>query len=239
MTTPSKELKRRARAVLEGNYFLSTTLACLLSLFSFAMTLLLQYTNFAGSPQPFYRAFYWILWAIMTLLNTLVEVGLVKFLYQLSLKEPAKQISILFYGFQNQPDTFILTFAYRYLITLIWFVPAVIAYTKIPADLELQQLLPALLPVLLLALAGVIPSFLLALPYSLSTYILLDDPYCSAQDALRRSRELTHGHKGRLCRLWISFLPLCLVGLGSFGMGFFWIRPYFHTTMAQFYLDIR
>jgi len=238
MTVTSKELKRRARASLEGHYFPATSLSTSLFLFSFFLAFLLQYSGFGSSDKPLYQAFYWIFWAITLLLNALLSVGLIRYLYCMCRRENLNQPSPLFYAFQNQPDTFILAYAFRYLITLIWFVPALISYLKIPVITELTELPKALLPVFLLALAGVLPAVFMALPYCLSTYVLLDEPYCSAREALGRSRRLMQGNKLRLFYAWLGFLPLCLLGIGSYGVGFFWIRPYYHSTMAEFYLSV-
>ena len=62
--TTSKELKRRARAVLEGKYSLATSLTTTLLLFTVFMNFLLQKSGFSSSPEPMHQAFFWILWAI-------------------------------------------------------------------------------------------------------------------------------------------------------------------------------
>ena len=237
--TTSRELKRRARSILSGRYFIATSLTSTLLLFTVAMSYLLQLTGFSESPNTLYHAFYWILWAIMLLLGALLEIGLVKFLYALSLKSSQIPPGVLFYAFQNQPDTFILTCGFRYLVTLIWFVPAVWKYLQIPMDtLEFADLPMALLPVLLLALAGILPAVLSALPFCLAEYVLLDDPYLSSAEALMSSMRLMKGQKKRVFLLWLSFLHILLLCLGSYGIGILWVRPYYHTTMNQLYLEL-
>ena len=69
--------------------------------------------------------------------------------------------------------------------------------------------------------------------------VLLDDPYCSAHKALQTSRRLMQGQYIRILRLWLGFLPLCLLGIGSMGIGFLWIRPYFYVSMGHVYLELR
>ena len=235
----SKELKRRSRAVLEGKYFIAASLTTSLMLFSFAMSYLLQLTGFSQSDKLMYQAFSWILWAIMMLLGALLEIGLIKFLYAVSRGEQVLQPGVLFYAFKNQPDTFILTCGFRYLITLIWFVPALLKFLQLPMEtMEFAELPGALLPVLGLVLAGAVPAVLFALPFCLTNYILLDDPYCSATEALRTSFALTKGRRKRILFLWLSFLPMLLLCIGSYGLGFLWVRPYYHTTMSQFYIEL-
>ena len=104
--------------------------------------------------------------------------------------------------------------------------------------LEFADLPMALLPVLLLALAGILPAILSALPFCLAEYVLLDDPYLSSAEALMSSMRLMKGQKKRVFLLWLSFLPMLLLCLGSYGIGILWVRPYYHTTMNQLYLEL-
>lgn len=238
MIVTSKELKRRARAALSGRYFLASTLTMTLSLVTLGLSFLLDLSGFGESAQPMHQFFFWALWFIMLILGALFEVGLLRVLYACSKKEPSLPRGVLFYAFKNQPDTFILTSAFQYLITLIWFVPALWKYMTFPIPNTYEELLGELIPVLLLALAGLIPAVIASLPFCLTNYVLLDSPYATAREALRGSWQLTKGHRMQILRLWISFLPLCLVGLGSYGFGFLWIKPYYHTTMNQLYLEI-
>ena len=46
------------------------------------------------------------------------------------------------------------------------------------------------------------------------------------------------GHKIRLLLLDLSFAGWCVLGVLSFGIGFFWIVPYYLQTMTNFYLDL-
>ena len=239
MNTPSKELKRRARAALTGNYFQATSMATSLSLFFFALSLLPHLSGFGRGEDALSRCLYWVLWGIILLLSALMEVGMVRFIYFLKPGQDKKQPSRLFYGFQNQPDAFLITFAFRGLISLVWFVPAITCYLRIPAGLEASRLLPALAPVLLLSVAGRLPALITALPFCLSTYSLLDDLSCSPQDALLSSMQLMKGQKRRMLGLWLGFLPFALLVIGSSGLAFLWVQPYFHASMTQFYLQIK
>ena len=88
------------------------------------------------------------------------------------------------------------------------------------------------------ALLAIIPAVLISLPWCLTEFVLLDDPYCSAHKALQTSRRLMQGQYIRILRLWLGFLPLCLLGIGSMGIGFLWIRPYFYVSMGHVYLEL-
>lgn len=45
-------------------------------------------------------------------------------------------------------------------------------------------------------------------------------------------------HKGRLFYLNVSFIPLFLLGILSFGLAFLWILPYMTATETEFFLDL-
>lgn len=237
-----KEMKRRARTALTGNYFPAVSLTLSLTLLTTALALLIQATGLYPSTRVQNLVLYLVLYIIILLLGALLEAGLIRFLYSLCRKQPLRERGLLFYAFRNQPDTFILTYAFRYLVTLIWFAPSLYFYMRIPLFIDLTDI-PDNLPYLigmtvLLALIALIPAVLFALPYCLAVYVLLDRPDSSAREALRTSRGLTRGQRGRIFRLWLGFLPLCLLGIGSLGIGFLWIQPYFHTTMGEVYLEL-
>lgn len=237
-----KEIKRRARAALTGYYFPAVSMTISLTLFTTALSLLVSASGLYGSPRALSQALYWILYGITLLLGALLETGLVRFLYSLNRRQPLRERGALFFAFRSQADSYILAYAFRYLVTLVWFAPALYFYVRIPLVID-----PANPPAdlafnagmtLLLALAALVPAVLLALPWCLTTYVLLDKPEASVTEALRTSRHLTQGQRVRIFRIWLGFLPLCLLGLISFGIGFLWIRPYFHTAMGEVYLEV-
>lgn len=78
----------------------------------------------------------------------------------------------------------------------------------------------------------------LSLYVAMSWYLLLDFPDRSASELLRLSARVIRGHKGRLFALYLSFLPLELLNLCTFGIGGLWIRPYIRTTYTEFFLDL-
>lgn len=237
MIASSKELKRRARAVLDGKYFLAASLTATTTLFALLSVFLLEKTGFASSPKPLYASFHWILGAIMLLLVSLVNAGLIKFIKSLSSGERMAS-GVLFYAFMHQPDTFLLVEGFRYLITLIWFVPALRKYLTLASVTELTQLPGILTEAVLLALPAVIPAVLLSLPYSQAIYLLLSDPEASATEVLKKSRALMKGNYLRLLSLYLSFLPWCFIIFTSGGFVSFWFRPYYYAAMCQFHEEL-
>jgi uncharacterized membrane protein len=81
-------------------------------------------------------------------------------------------------------------------------------------------------------------SFLLTLPFFPAYYMLLDFPNQSVSEVLRKCFEVMHGNKFRLVWMYVSFIPLLLLCVVTFGIGLIWVIPYMKMTAANFYLDL-
>jgi len=84
---------------------------------------------------------------------------------------------------------------------------------------------------LLLIVPGIIKSF----SYAMAPYILGDNPQMTAREALRESKKMMDGKKGKLFWLCLTFIGWWLVGIVTLGIGFIWIYPYMQATFAAFY----
>jgi len=93
--------------------------------------------------------------------------------------------------------------------------------------------------VFLWTLLLIVPGIIAALGYSMTFYILADDPALKPQDALRKSKSMMNGYKLKLFYLWLRFFLLALLCILTLGIGFLWLIPYVHVTMAKFYDDIK
>ena len=96
-----------------------------------------------------------------------------------------------------------------------------------------------ILYVVLWALLLIVPGIIAALGYSMTFYILADDPLINPQDALKKSKSIMYGEKLKLFYLGLRFFLLALLCILTLGIGFFWLIPYVHITMAKFYDDIK
>ncbi|TCI73324.1 DUF975 family protein [Exiguobacterium sp. SH0S7] len=88
---------------------------------------------------------------------------------------------------------------------------------------------------LLFLIPGIIKSF----SYSLTNYILRDQPELSALEAITESRRMMDGHKMDAFKLVLSFIGWFFVGVLTLGIGFLYVYPYFSTTYAAFYDSLR
>lgn len=84
-----------------------------------------------------------------------------------------------------------------------------------------------------------IPGIIKALSYSMSFYILADDPSLTASQALEISKEITKGHKMEIFVLELSFIGWMLLSVITCGIALIYVIPYMETTMANFYQTIK
>ena len=84
-----------------------------------------------------------------------------------------------------------------------------------------------------------IPGLIKALSYSMSMYILADNPGMTAREALNESKRITKGHKMELFVLMISFILWFMLGSITFGIAYIYVVPYLNTTIANYYKTIR
>ena len=80
-----------------------------------------------------------------------------------------------------------------------------------------------------------VPGIVVALGFSMTYYIIAEDPEISFQTALEQSWKLTDGYKMELLELNLRFIPWYLLGLLCFIMGVFAVVPWHNTTLALYY----
>lgn len=85
----------------------------------------------------------------------------------------------------------------------------------------------------------VIPGIVKGLSYSMTYYILADNPNMSPTDAITASRVMMDGHKADLFVLYLSFLGWFILTGMTFGILAFYVGPYFTATLAGFYESIK
>ncbi|MDE6374098.1 MAG: DUF975 family protein, partial [Clostridia bacterium] len=88
------------------------------------------------------------------------------------------------------------------------------------------------------SLLFVIPGIIKSYAYSMSFYILADNPNMDANTARVRSIELMRGNKWRLFCLDFSFIGWYLLCGLTFGILTFWVAPYHMTARTLFYQEI-
>ena len=107
------------------------------------------------------------------------------------------------------------------------FGPAFVAYMLVTTFIFLWSLLL------------IVPGIMAACRYSMTFFILEDDPRLTASQAIERSMAMMEGHKWRLCCLYFRFTGWALLTILTFGLGLVVLLPYVATAKARFYEDLR
>ena len=85
----------------------------------------------------------------------------------------------------------------------------------------------------------IVPGIIAIIRYSMSYYIMYDNPELTATEALDSSKEMMDGEKMNLFILWLSFLGWFILGLVTLGIGFIWITPYYNAAKTAFYENLK
>ncbi len=108
-------------------------------------------------------------------------------------------------------------------------------YVRVFLTLFLRDLFIALWSILL-----VIPGIIASYAYSMVPFILTDNPELSATEALKRSKQMMQGNKGRAFLLDLSFIGWYILSAITCGiLGVFWTAPYHNSTHAALYAELK
>ncbi|MDE6758285.1 MAG: DUF975 family protein [Clostridia bacterium] len=83
-----------------------------------------------------------------------------------------------------------------------------------------------------------IPGVIKAYSYSMSYFILLDNPEMSANDARKKSIEMMKGNKWRLFCLQLSYIGWSILSAITLGILSLWVVPSLRTATAFFYQSL-
>jgi uncharacterized membrane protein len=85
-----------------------------------------------------------------------------------------------------------------------------------------------------------IPTLLKALSYSMTKYILANNPNVKATDALKLSMRMTQGHRGKIFVLYLSFIGWWILSGLTFGiLAILYVNPYVEATFAGYFVELR
>lgn len=232
----SAELKASAREHLLGHY--GTLIGAELIMLAFTGSVSMSITLLVDTMTVIGSIIYYAILFFVSVLMGLFTSGTCYLYLKLICGRPVS-VGDLFYGFQLAPDKAITMQAWLSLLTYASSLPQFIMTYKISAaGVRMENIMPLLLPYSLsLILSGVV-SVVLGLLYAQAFYLLHDFPQYTATEILKKSRRLMVHHKGRLFYLYVSFLPLMLLGLFSFGLALLWVVPYMNATQAEFFLNL-
>lgn len=93
--------------------------------------------------------------------------------------------------------------------------------------------------VILWALLLIVPGIIAAISYSMTFFILAEDHQISAEDAIKRSKQMMEGHKTEYFLLMLSFIGWVLLACLTAGIGFLFLNSYTYMASAVFYQRIK
>lgn len=85
----------------------------------------------------------------------------------------------------------------------------------------------------------IIPGIVKCYSYSMTEFILRDDPEISCNAAIEKSMRMMRGNKMKLFLLDLSFIGWAILCIFTLGIGFLFLSPYMETAHAHFYDDIK
>lgn len=214
----TKEIRRQARAHLQGNWGLSigvAVVACLLGGLLTGMSFIpeisywkqLDFSETWEIREGLRIGFKNGIFGLASfLLGGVLQLGYARFLLRQHDGKPTE-----FNDLFSQFDRFGTGFAQHFLRSL---------YT------------------LLWSLLLIVPGIIAALSYAMTPFILEEHPELTASEAIRRSKELMRGHKTDLFILELTFIGWSLLCILTLNLGHIVLNPYKNAAYAVFYREI-
>jgi len=84
-----------------------------------------------------------------------------------------------------------------------------------------------------------IPGIVKSFSYSMTLYILNDNPDMTASEAIFQSQKMMFGHKSQLFWLSLSFIGWYILASFTLGIGFIWLIPYMGISVTNFYESLK
>lgn len=170
---------------------------------------------------------------VTSIFTNVFSVGIALLALNLACGKTSK-VSDIFYGFRYQFGKSLKLSAILVLVNQLSALPSTITSYLADRDADMTLVL------IMLAVTAVCLALYLPIYYSISQayFLLLDFPGYSVGQLIKLSSHIMKGHKFRLFKLELSFLPLLLLSILSFGIGVLWLSPYMQVTYAFFFLNL-
>lgn len=227
----SSILKEMSRGQLLGHYgtFISAILIVELSSFG-----ILYFTDSVTDSNTLTgNILYYAISFLVQLISGIFAFGSAK-MYLSLCSDRSYSLNDLFHGFRTHPDKIIKIQLYIFGIVLCHLLPGALIYL-------IYYVTSALILIPFIALVTTVGFVLMCirlLELSQCFYIMLDFPDLSLKQVIAMSKKVMTGYRGKLFYIYVSYIPLLLLGIISFGFGMLWVLPYIYAVNANFYLDL-
>jgi uncharacterized membrane protein len=169
---------------------------------------------------------------ISILLGTLMSGK--AYLYMNLMYSQSISTSDIFFGFRQQPQKAVVIQSVFVLVDFIVSIPMqifMIMYRQSGSNTALAAVIVAFVVGLAINLA-------VNLIYSQAFFLLHDFPSRSAKELLATSRRLMQGNIFRLFILYLSFIPLYILGFITLAIPLLWVSVYRYASCCAFYQDL-
>lgn len=89
--------------------------------------------------------------------------------------------------------------------------------------------------IFLWTLLFIIPGIIASLRYAMAPFIMVENPYMTASEAITASKRMMEGNKARLFCLQLSFIGWSFLCVFTLGIGYLFLNPYMEAATAAFY----
>lgn len=228
------ELKNRARAVLEAKWMSAALFTFVFYISIYAITFFV-----VGLFTPLGEN-------VVTLVSLLANIILLPLVFGFTVafyrmrKENKLEIKMLYKYYDEMPvwTTMIL----KYLYLMLWVLPGLIAAVAIILLMAysntMSEITMTCIAIIVVFLA-MIPYYVKYYSYSMTEYIMTDNPGIKNNEAIEMSMRMMQGKKEKLFVLDLSFIGWAILAVFTLGIGFLFLIPYWYTTRAAFYESLK
>ena len=236
-TKNAKALKAIAREKLIGHY--GTTIGTMI-LYRFIALILVNIVSAAIVPANLLT--YLVYYGATILVNLFLGVfdsGLA-YLFMNLVYSQSVSTADLFHGFKNHPDKAILLHVPIAVVNTLTFIPLQVLSAMLLKDTRTTAVIDPRYIIFAICISVVmtVVNIYVRLMFSQSYYILQDFPDKSSTEILKASMQMMKGSKLRLFSLYISFIPITLLGAVACFIPLLWVGAYSSASDAAFYQDL-
>ncbi len=174
---------------------------------------------------------------VVSIISTVLYAGIARI--QLNLMRGEKfSIGYVFGEFRHRPDRYIVAALLKIVISLFCYLPGLVFYILAVLNIEESIFLVYMMVSIVAMIVGMILDIFFRIKLMLSTYLLVDNENLSAVNSFKDSFDFMNGHVLRAVYIYLSFIPMTILTILTFGLGGLWVQPYMEGTFVNFYLDV-
>ena len=228
------ELKNQALAVLEAKWLTAALLTFVFYISVYAITFFI-----VGVFTPLGEEVITFVSLLANIILLPLTFGFTVAFYSMR-KENKLEIKMLYKYYDEMPvwTTMIL----KYLYMMLWVLPGLIAAVAIILLMAyfcpMSEITMTCITIAIVFLA-MIPYYVKYYSYSMTEYIMTDNLEIKNNEAIEMSMRMMQGKKEKLFMLDLSFIGWAILAVLTLGIGFFFLIPYWYTTRAAFYENLK